>query len=150
MAHVIAVKPSPVYDVSSNSTETCIHMRWKHSRPDDGWGSKVYRVVLTPQWTSESNIMVSRLYKCVKYKRTDALSLWHQQESTTVDINGTLQTRGETRCPVGVSVSWLKDDILIFWVQKFYKDVCAKIGTPLLNLNWINNMNGTRVLDIGY
>ena len=34
----------------------------------------------------------------VKYKRTDALSLWHQQKSTTVDIHGPLQTRGETRC----------------------------------------------------
>ena len=41
----------------------------------------------------------------VKYKRTDALSLWHQQYSTTVDIHGPLQARGETRCPGGVSVS---------------------------------------------
>ena len=31
----------------------------------------------------------------VKYKRTDALSLWHQQKSTTVEIHGPLQTRGE-------------------------------------------------------
>ena len=29
----------------------------------------------------------------VKYKRTDALSLWHKQQSTTVDIHGPLQTR---------------------------------------------------------
>ena len=43
----------------------------------------------------------------VKYKRTDALSLWHQQYSTTVDIHGPLQARGETRCPGGVSVSCL-------------------------------------------
>ena len=43
----------------------------------------------------------------VKYKRTDALSLWHQQKSTTVDIHGPLLTRGETRCPGGVSVSCL-------------------------------------------
>ena len=40
----------------------------------------------------------------VKYKRTDALSLWHEQQSTTVDIHEPLQTRGETRCPGGVSV----------------------------------------------
>ena len=40
----------------------------------------------------------------VKYKRTDALSLWDQQQSTTVDIQGPLQTRGETRCPGGVSI----------------------------------------------
>ena len=40
----------------------------------------------------------------VKYK-TDALSLWHQHWSTTVDIHGPLQTRGETRRPGGVSVS---------------------------------------------
>ena len=26
----------------------------------------------------------------VKYKRTDALSLWHQQKSTMVDIHGPL------------------------------------------------------------
>ena len=47
--------------------------------------------------------------KClnVKYKRTDALSLWHQQKSTTVDIHGPLQTRGETSCPGGVNVSYL-------------------------------------------
>ena len=45
--------------------------------------------------------------KNVKYKRTDALSLWHQQKSTTVDIHGPLQTRGENRCPGGVSVSCL-------------------------------------------
>ena len=45
----------------------------------------------------------------VKYKRTDELSLWHQQinRGTTVDIHGPLQTRGETRCPGGVSVSCL-------------------------------------------
>ena len=43
----------------------------------------------------------------VKYKRTDVLSLWHQQLSTTVYIHGPLQTRGETRCPGGVSVSCL-------------------------------------------
>ena len=43
----------------------------------------------------------------VKYKRTDALSLWHQQQSTTVDIHGPLQTRGEARRPGGVSVSCL-------------------------------------------
>ena len=35
----------------------------------------------------------------VKYDRTDALSLWHLQKSTTMDIHGLLQTRGETRCP---------------------------------------------------
>ena len=45
----------------------------------------------------------------VKYKRTDALSLWHQQWSTTMDIHGPLQTRGETRCPGGVSVSCLEN-----------------------------------------
>ena len=33
--------------------------------------------------------------KNVKYKRTDAPSLWHKQYSTTVDIHGPLQTRGE-------------------------------------------------------
>ena len=43
----------------------------------------------------------------VKYKRTDAPSLWHQQQSTTVDIHGPLQTRGDIRCPGGVSVSCL-------------------------------------------
>ena len=43
----------------------------------------------------------------VKYKRTYSLSLWHQQYSTTLDIHGPLQTRGETRCPGGVSVSCL-------------------------------------------
>ena len=43
----------------------------------------------------------------VKYKRTDALSLWHQQKSTKVDIHRPLKTRGETRCPGGVSVSCL-------------------------------------------
>ena len=43
----------------------------------------------------------------IKYKRTDALLLLHQQQSTTVDIHGPLQTRGETRCPGGVSVSCL-------------------------------------------
>ena len=42
--------------------------------------------------------------KNVKYKRTDALSLWHEQWSTTVDIYGPLHTRGETRCPGRVSV----------------------------------------------
>ena len=42
----------------------------------------------------------------VKYKRTDALSLWHQQESTTVDIHGPLETRGETRCPGGCQLGW--------------------------------------------
>ena len=31
----------------------------------------------------------------VNYKRTDVLSLWHQQKSTTVDIRGPLQTRGD-------------------------------------------------------
>ena len=45
--------------------------------------------------------------KNVKYERTDALSLWYQQKSTTVDIHGPLQTRGETRCPERVSVSCL-------------------------------------------
>ena len=48
-----------------------------------------------------------QVWQNVKYKRTDALSLWHQQKSTTVDIHGPLQTRGETRCPGGVSVSCL-------------------------------------------
>ena len=43
----------------------------------------------------------------VKYKRTDALSRWHQQQSNTVGIHGPLQTRGETRCLGGVSVSCL-------------------------------------------
>ena len=43
----------------------------------------------------------------VKYKRTDAPSLWHQQQSTTVDIHGPQKTRGATRCPRGVSVSCL-------------------------------------------
>ena len=51
------------------------------------------------------------LYMRVKYERTDALSLWHQQKSTTVDIHGPLQTRGETRCPGGVSVSFLASRI---------------------------------------
>ena len=36
----------------------------------------------------------------VKYKKTDAPSLWHQQKSTTVDINGPRKT-GVTRCPGG-------------------------------------------------
>ena len=45
--------------------------------------------------------------KNVKYKRTDALSLWQQQQCTKVDIHGPLQTRDETRCPGGVSVSCL-------------------------------------------
>ena len=38
------------------------------------------------------------LFVCsnVKYKRTDTLSLCHQQYSTTVDIHGPLQTRGKT------------------------------------------------------
>ena len=44
------------------------------------------------------------LQKC-KNKRTGALSLWHQQQCTMVDIYGPLQTRGETRCPGEVSVS---------------------------------------------
>ena len=43
----------------------------------------------------------------VKYKRTDALSLWHRQKSTTVDTHGPPQTRDETRRPGGVSVSRL-------------------------------------------
>ena len=43
----------------------------------------------------------------VKYTRIDALSLWHQQKSTTVAIHGPLQTRGETRCPGGIGVSCL-------------------------------------------
>ena len=47
----------------------------------------------------------------MKYKRTDALSLWHQESSTTVDIHGPLQRRGETRCPGGVSVSFLASRI---------------------------------------
>ena len=33
---------------------------------------------------------------------------WHQQQSTIVDIHGPLQTRGETNCPGGVSVSCFK------------------------------------------
>ena len=33
------------------------------------------------------------------------MSLWHQQKSITLDVHGPLQTRGETRCPGGVSVS---------------------------------------------
>ena len=45
--------------------------------------------------------------KKLKYKRTDVLSLCCQQLSTTLDIHGPLQTRGETRCPGGVSVSCL-------------------------------------------
>ena len=45
--------------------------------------------------------------KNVKYKRTKALSLWHQHYRTTMDIHGPLQTRGKTRCPGGVSVSCL-------------------------------------------
>ena len=51
-------------------------------------------------------VVYIRLLK-VQYKRTDALSLWRQQWSTTVDIHGPLQTRGGTRCPGGVSVSCL-------------------------------------------
>ena len=43
----------------------------------------------------------------VKYKRTDAPSLLHQQKSTKLDIHGPLQTRGETKCPGAVSVSCL-------------------------------------------
>ena len=42
-----------------------------------------------------------------KYKRTDAPSLSHQQCSITVDINGSLQTKSETKCLGGVSVSCL-------------------------------------------
>ena len=49
--------------------------------------------------------------KNVKYKRTDALSLRHQQHSTTVDTHGPLQTRGETRSPGGVSVSRLASQL---------------------------------------
>ena len=45
--------------------------------------------------------------KNVKYKRSDAPSLWQQEQSTAMDINGPLQIRGETRCPGGVSVSGL-------------------------------------------
>ena len=46
--------------------------------------------------------------KNVKYKRTDALPLWHQQRNTTLDIQGPLQTRGETSCPEeSVSPAWL-------------------------------------------
>ena len=33
--------------------------------------------------------------------------MWYQQYSTTVDIHGPLQTTGEARCLVGVSVSRL-------------------------------------------
>ena len=55
----------------------------------------------------------------VKYKRTDALSLWHKQYSTTVDIHGPLKTRGETRCPGGVSVSSLasrtRHEVLLYY-----------------------------------
>ena len=47
-------------------------------------------------------------YDNVKYKRTDALLLWHQQQSTTVDIHGPLQTRSETRCrEESASPAWL-------------------------------------------
>ena len=40
-----------------------------------------------------------------KYKRTDALSLWYQQQSTTVDTHGPLHTRGEIyQVPGGASI----------------------------------------------
>ena len=47
------------------------------------------------------------VHEYVKYKRTGALSLWHLQYITTVDIHRPLQTKGETRCPGGVGVSCL-------------------------------------------
>ena len=76
----------------------------------------VKRRKLTDSNTLCVTIFLSEMIVCchwclqlnVKYKRTDALSLWHQQESTTVGIHGPLQSRGETRCPGGVSVSCLK------------------------------------------
>ena len=58
-------------------------------------------------WSATYNNLAyqCKIQKNVKYKRTDALSLWHQQQSTTLDIHGPLKTRGETRCPGGASVS---------------------------------------------
>ena len=67
----------------------------------------------------------------VKYKRTDALSLWYQQKSTTVDIHGSLQTRGETRYPGGVSDT---TKVCIWWPdtvceQTLYRK-CHSHNTP--------------------
>ena len=93
-------------------------------RLDTGWGPILYRKCHnhnTPgkrhnnTWVEPSQETVlpaphgkgNKCDKNVKYKRTDALSLSHQQQSTTVDIHGPLQTRGKTRCPGGVSVSCL-------------------------------------------
>ena len=58
-------------------------------------------------WTDNNHSIGLVSWINVKYKRTDALSLWHQQYSTMMDNDGPLQTRGETRCPGGVSVSCL-------------------------------------------
>ena len=58
---------------------------------------------LTGNCTTSSTRQSNKCDKNVKYKKkTDALSLWHQQYSTTVDIHGPLQIRGVTRCLGGV------------------------------------------------
>ena len=43
----------------------------------------------------------------VKHKRTDALSLWHKQQSTTMESRGPLGIKREIRCLVNVSISCL-------------------------------------------
>ena len=75
----------------------CQTTKLEHKWPCRGhYELELYKIV---QFSTRRSF---KLY--VKYKETDALSLWHQQQSTTVDIHGPLQTRGETRCPGGVSV----------------------------------------------
>ena len=50
--------------------------------------------------------VLSRFCLNVKYKRTDALSLWHQQKST--------KTRGETRCPGAASTVNARDTTKVY------------------------------------
>ena len=104
-----------------NARDTTKVYKW---RLDTGFGPTLYRKCHshnTPRkwnkytWveplagicTTSSTRQRAQVWQNVKYKRTDALSLGHKQQSTTVDIHGPLQTRGETRCPGGVSVSCL-------------------------------------------
>ena len=60
-------------------------------------GKYIITLESNPSWGTVLPVPHGRGNKCdknVKYKRTDALSLWHQQQSTSVDIHGPLQTRG--------------------------------------------------------
>ena len=83
-------------------------------RPDTGCGPTLYRkchshntpgkgIITLESNPSRGTVLPAKHgkgNKCdknVKYKRTVALSLWHQQSSTTVDIHRPLQTR----CPGG-------------------------------------------------